>query len=265
MKRFFEEHTLGGNECLPEDRISKIKCFVMTRIEEDILMKKRRLFKSLVIAVSATVAIGATAVGAVAAAQPQIIEIDGIHYEVYQQDEFATIGKQVDGYDVEEAPDDSDFVLVSTDEYVDGDYRFVMSLYEADTNGVEALAGTQDTWWMGWYDVYYLPETGTSPKLAQMYIKGHFTWDEDQNYVTVDSRTVEYHKENYINQKYPIITECDPPIICSSNQGGLWGGNKYAQIEYRVDFEKALGLTHRYKMRLIVNVKGEAEVKCSIS
>lgn len=264
MRRFFEEHTLDNTDSLSENRVNKIKCSVLTRVEEDTIMKKRRFYRSLVIAVTASLAAGATAVGSIAASQPKVVEIDGVHYEVYQQDQFATLGKQVDGYEIEEAPDDSEFTLVSTDEYVDGDYRIVMSLYKADTNSVKALAGTQDTWWSGWYDVYYLPEVGTSERIAQMYVKGHFTWDEKQNYVIVDDRNVEHHTTNYINQKYPIITELDPPIICSSNQGGLFGGNKYAQIEYRVDFEKALDLKHRYCMKLIVNVKGEAEVKCDI-
>lgn len=192
------------------------------------------------------------------AAQPQVIEQDGVHYEVYQQDPFNTIARQIDGYEAEKTPDDNEFTLVSTNEYVDGDYRYVDKLFRYDNK-----TRMQDTWWEGWHEVYYEPDTMESMHLATMRVKGHFFWSESQNYVIVDEDSVEYGTTKLIDQKYPVITPHAP--VCKSNQGGSWGGSKYAQIEYRVDFEKSKGFYNTHTMKLIVNVKGEAEIKDTIS
>lgn len=256
MRRFFEEHELNNVELMPENRLNSIKCSVMTRIEEDILMKKRRLFKSLVITVAATVAAGVTAVSAVAAPQAQLVEKDGVHYEVYQQDQFNTVAKQIDGYEVEEAPDDGEYTLVSTNEYVDGDYRYIDKLYVANTT-----ARMSDTWWEGTHEVVYEPGV-ESIHLAKMRVKGHFYWSESQNFIIVDEDTIEYDTTKYIDQTYPIVTEYTP--TCDSNKGGNFGGDKYAYIEYKVCFEKSKGIRDTHTMRLIVNVKGKAHVESTV-
>lgn len=253
MMRFFEEHELNNVELMPENRLNSIKCSVMTRIEEDILMKKRRLFKSLVITVAATVAAGVTAVSAVAAPQAQLVEKDGVHYEVYQQDQFNTVAKQIDGYEVEEAPDDSEFTLVSTNEYVDGDYRYVDMLYRCGTG-----ARSSGIWWEGWHKVYYEPDSSESIHIATMYLKGLFHCSEKQNSVQVDEDTIDYKTDKIVTQKYPIINDKEPTY--ESDCGGAFGSKRYAYIEYQADFEKSYGIHDKHIMRLRVFPDGTAEV-----
>lgn len=253
MRRFFEEHKLDNIEGLSEDRINKIKASVLARTEEDILMKKRRLFKSLVIAVAATVAAGVTAVGAIAASEPQVVEVDSVHYEVFRQDELNTLAKQIDGYEVEPDPDDSEFTLVSTNEYVDGDYRYVDMLYKCDTG-----ARSSSIWWDGWHKVYYEPNSSESIHLATMHIKSLFYYSESQNSVLVDEDTIKCDTDKIVTQKYPIITEEKPTY--TSDRGGAFGSKRYAYVEYKADFEKSNGIHDKHSMRLIVYSDGTAKV-----
>lgn len=253
MRRFFEECKLDETADLSKNRINKIKCSVLRQIEEDSLMKKRTFFRPLAIAIAATVVAGATAVGAVATAQTKIVEKDGIHYEVYQQDRFNTLMRQIDGYEVEEVPDESDFTLVSTNEYVDGDYRYVDTLFKYD-NG----ARSSSIWWNGRHDVYYAPPSTDGIHLATMRIKGRYIYSEKQNIAFVDEDAIEVEAINHVDQTYPIITERKPTY--ESDQGGLFGGKRYAYIDYAVDFEKSRGDHDLHIMQLIVYSDGTAEV-----
>lgn len=65
MRKFFEEHTLNS-EALSKKRVKKIKSSVLSRVEEDKHMKKRKFIKPAIIAaaVAATMALSVVTVNA---------------------------------------------------------------------------------------------------------------------------------------------------------------------------------------------------------
>ena len=243
-------------ENISEERISAIKSSVMSQVnqsEEDISMKKSSFIKPLVIAATVTALTAATAISSIAATQPQTVEIDGKMWEVYQQDEFRGMAKCFEEEPDKEIPDDSEFTLVSTNEYTEGDYRYVTKLFKA-----ESSARTTSVWWHGWKEVYYEPGNQYSLHLATMDVWAIFYRSEEQNVIFVDEDTIECTTKRHIDQKYPIITDKD--ITYKSDQGGYWGGNKYAYVKYTIDVEKAAGKHDNHSIELVVNVLGEAHV-----
>lgn len=261
MRRFLEAHKLDNIELVPEDRINRIKCSVMTRIGEDDFMKKRRIFRSLVIAAAVAATSVMTAVGAIATVQPQIVEIDGAHYEKVQVNEFDALYRQLDGFEPEPVPDDSELTLISTNEYVDGDYRFVDKLYALNAESLtRSVSGTDSDWRAASHEVYYEPKNSKSVYLGRMYIKAYFTWNEKENSVIADDRTIEYRTTKESSYTYPIVTDYEPES--GDNRGGIFG-KKYAFVEYSADFEKASGKIDRHTVRLTVDSDGTAHNESS--
>lgn len=256
MYRFFKHCKMHNVENISEERLSAIKSSVMSQVnqsEEDIPMKKMRFIKPLVIAAIVTALTAATAISSIAATQPQIVEIDGKMWEVYQQDALRGVARCLEEEPAEKAPDDSEFTLVSTNEYTEGDYRYVTKLFRAESN-----AGLNAVWWHGQKEVYYEPGSENCLLLATMDIKALFHRSEAQDIIVVDGSTVECRTTKHIDQTYPIITDVD--ITYKSDQGGYWGGNKYAYVKYTIDVEKAAGKHNSHSMELVVNVLGDAHI-----
>lgn len=256
MYKFFRHCKMHGGENISEERLSAIKSSVLSQVnqsEEDIPMKKTSFIKPLVIAATITALTAATAISSVAATQPKIVEIDGKMWEVYQQDEFRGMAKCLEEEPTEEAPDDSEFTLVSTNEYTEGDYRYVTKVFKAESHVRSSFI-----WWHGQKEVYYEPDNSNSIHLSTMDIWADFFRSEEQDVIFVDEDTIICETEKLVDQTYPIITDKD--ITYKSNQGGYWGGNKYAYVKYSTDIEMSNDYHNTHSVELVVNVLGEAHV-----
>lgn len=260
MRRFFEEHKLN-NDSLSKERINDIKTSVLVRVEGDKPMKKRRFIKPLVIAIAATLAFGLTTIVSVAAYHTWIVEIDGVHYEVYQQDQFNTVAKQIDGYEVDlgkTPPSESEFTLVNTNEYVDGDYRYVDNLFKSN---YDKETGLKNAWWEAWHEIYYEPDSDDSTHLATMHLEGRFFIIENQNVAYVDDDIIVYETIKSADQTYPIVTDIKKDF--ASEQDDLFEGKRYAYIEYKADVEISESEHKTHTVKLVVTSDGAGHIESS--
>lgn len=91
-----------------------------------------------------------------------------------------------------------------------------------------------------------------------MDIEALFLKSEKQNVIIVDESTVECQTTNHTDQTYPIISDDKPTY--KSDQGGYWGGNRYAYVKYSTDVENSKDIHNTHSMELVVNVLGEAHI-----
>lgn len=110
MRRFFEEHKLD-NEGLSENRVNKIKYSVLSQVEEDKPMKKRRFIKPVLIAAAMIVTAAASSIVTLAAGNGQttysvVINGKNVPYKVEIVEEYiqydAPWGETVPARKVEE-------------------------------------------------------------------------------------------------------------------------------------------------------------------
>ncbi|MCM1165453.1 MAG: hypothetical protein NC299_07325 [Lachnospiraceae bacterium] len=158
---------------------------------------------------------------------------------------------------MEDIPSFDEMVLVGEGESVKDGLRYVVEVYSPEAVMLSSTGNHVD-----YFAVMrvYNDSTQDSVALMQMKLGGAFSWNENENTVSVDT----YYQPaatSLTYQKYPIITP--KGLESKNNYGGAFFGDKYAYIKYTVDMEKSSGNHITCTLELDVNVKGEKTVKCS--
>lgn len=191
---------------------------------------------------------------------PVLYEADG--YSVLYQDEFFSLGVgQTEIIESNALDEVGEPVLVSRNEYVEGDYRYVDEIYCQPLNS--PLRSLKTVNWWGTHEVYYESELadGLSMHPGTMRIEGTFYLDEDQNVAYVDDKSVKCTTTKSNSGKYPIILEGDPE--CNSDISIGSKSPRFATISCSVVFVKAAGVRDTHNMVLAVSSNNKAEVKCN--
>ena len=186
-----------------------------------------------------------------------------------------------------ELPDISEMTLVGTAENTEGDLRIVVDVYEKELSEEDQIMVQNSLRERGMLlnddqiDVQnatqgasgskiiearmkvYNSASQSSIQLMEMYVGGVFFWMEDRNDVYI----VQPYEPKYtklVSQLYPSINE--KSFTRENNQGGYWGGNRYAYMEYVVGMKKSADEKEiSCSLYLEVNVKGVRRVVCSPS
>lgn len=143
------------------------------------------------------------------------------------------------------------FVLVSEEQYVDENGCVnIDRLYVKDEAMLLSSSGTRT------YKV-----TKNVENSFEMWVKGTFTWDSEDDTATVTNVSSGYE----ILDSYSNITIEDEVTKYDSNQGKeeLWGlvGHKYAYIQYDLTADSSTWKDRHYSIYTDVNTEGERKIR----
>lgn len=180
---------------------------------------------------------------------------------ILYQDDYFTLGVSPDEtLETTALTEDGEPVLVSREEYVEGDYRYVDEIY---CRQISSLSRSLEKYnWWGTHKVYYElnQDPGYSILLGTMKIEGTFTVDADQDIAVVDGDTVKCTTTKNGTDTYPIIYSDKP--TCRSDVSDENGQPRYARVTYRSDFIKAAGVRDIHYMSFTVDSNNKAYVSC---
>lgn len=154
-------------------------------------------------------------------------------------------------------PDDEGYVLLFEETYVNEDGVTVTHRSYIKDDGISPYGGTSK----GEGDIK--EEMKFSPEnidWVTLWVEGHFKWDSAENRATVTLLCQGYVKHN---NSAKVVKE--PPVRIGDDQGGSWGGKRYAFIEKTITMDNGVhvGLSGESTFRLWVdvNVNGEKHIK----
>ncbi|MDE7230695.1 MAG: hypothetical protein K2N56_09465 [Oscillospiraceae bacterium] len=179
---------------------------------------------------------------------------------IYEDKNFSIGVRELGLPEVLELEELGEPVLISRNEYVDGDYRFVDEIY-CQTGNYSSRSPKND-FYSGIHEVYYEPDLpdGKSMHLATMQIDAFVCTDADQDYASVYPDSIKCTTNKIGSDTYPIITEGDHTHKdCFSLGSGL---PRFAIVTYPVIIEKADGVRDRHVMMFFVSSDGRTDVHC---
>ncbi len=147
-------------------------------------------------------------------------------------------------------------ILVSRNEYSDGDYRYVDEIYSYPVNN--QMRSLKKKHQVAVHTIYYEPDNTSSIRLAEMCIEADFYYDAEQNYAYCDEESVSCSVKKTTNDKYPVYYE-----TYKRCQSGLPGDDyNYAQVVYEIQLYKSSTEYDVHRMVLTVNANGEPKMGC---
>ena len=105
---------------------------------------------------------------------------------------------------------------------------------------------------------YSLPSPGgVQNKWVTIWVKGTFSWDNENNQANVTNCTKGY------TPLLGLYKVKEDTIKTEDNKGGFWGGNCYAYIEYDVVMSNGGNTYKTFTLKFDVDVNGDYHIKTS--